>query len=298
MNKIISVIIFIFSILLIFISCGKKSSPAAAFPTATFAVTPVGGPVNTAAPSAVVKLMFIHHSTGSAWIASGNGNLGTNLNAANFYTTEADYGWEPRPTPVTVPPPTPIGSSTDTVHWQYWFNDTIMPYAYANTSHYDYTNTISEPGGGNEVIMFKSCFPNSEVGSDITDEQALYNGLLAYFAAHTDKLFILIIPPPMQSISNPAKTRELSNWLADRTNGWLINYSSGNVFAFDYYNVLTHPDNHHYVNNGCEYHIVANAQDTLYYPTGDDHPNATGQQKATDEFVPLLIAWWNQWKGN
>jgi hypothetical protein len=268
---------------------------------------PWGGPVNTANPAAVVKLMFIHHSTGSLWIESGYGNLGTALNAANFYTTESDYGWlapmttacfdnyAPTPTPGVTPS---IGDHTDTGDWPCWFNDTTMPSVYTNTHHEDYpTNTMSDPGGENEVIMFKSCFPNSEVGDDITDEQAIYNSLLPYFAAHTDKLFILVIPPPMQVISNPAKTRELSNWLADRKNGWLSTYTAGNVFAFDYYNVLTHPDNHHYVYGGYEYHIVANAHNTLYYPTGDDHPSAAGQQKATNEFVPLLKAWWHEWKG-
>ena len=63
------------------------------------------------------------------------------------------------------------------------------------------------------MIMFKSCFPNSEVGSDISDEKAVYNSLLPYFQAHPDKMFVLFTPPPMQSISHPAKTRELCNWL-------------------------------------------------------------------------------------
>jgi len=37
---------------------------------------------------------------------------------------------------------------------------------------------------------------------------------------------------------------------------------------------------------------------TLCYPTSDDIPSAEGKQKATAEFVPLLKAWYHQWKGN
>jgi hypothetical protein len=256
-----------------------------------------GDPVNTTNPQSTVKLTFIHHSTGSLWVQAGYGDLGAGLNAANFFVTETDYGWASTALPAGCA--SPIGDHTDTVDWPCWFNDTTMPSVYSNAHHEDYpVNTMSDPGGENEIIMFKSCFPNSDVGSDITDEQALYNNLLTYFAAHADKMFVLVIPPPMQSISDPARTRELANWLADRRNGWLKGYSSNNVFAFDYYNVLTHPDNHHSVINGYERHVIANSQNTLYYPTADDHPSATGQQKAAAEFVPLLKAWYHQWKGH
>ena len=257
---------------------------------------PWGGLVNTSDPVNTVKLMFIHHSTGSNWIETDYGNLGVNLNAANFFVTESDYGWTSAAVPAACQ--SPIGDYTDTQDWPCWFNDTTMPSVYANAHHEDYpVNTMADPSGENEIIMFKSCFPSSDAGDDITDEQALYNSLLPYFAAHTDKMFVLMVPPPMQIISNPARTRELANWLADRWTGWLSGYNGGNVFVFDYYNVLTHQRNHHYVRDGYEYHVVAASQNTLYYPSGDDHPSAAGQQKATAEFVPLLKAWYHQWKG-
>jgi len=264
-------------------------------PTSTVTVTPnltASPTLNATPPSSAVKIIFIHHSTGQHWLETGYGNLGTALNANNYAVYDTNYGWD-------AETEDNIGDYTDTVNWPMWFNDTKMPYVYAKTSNSCYTNTIPQPYGDNRIIMFKSCFPNSEVGSDITDEQAIYDGLLAYFAAHTDRLFILIVPPPMQVISNPAATRTLANWLYDKQNGWLRNYTAGNVRVYDYYNVLTHADNHHRVVNGIEMHEVNNTQNTLYYPTssGDDHPDAAGQQKATSEFVPLLNAWYHQWKG-
>ncbi|WP_321391032.1 hypothetical protein [uncultured Desulfuromusa sp.] len=275
-------------------SSGALSSPADDYTGAeTLDMTP---------PATTVKLMFIHHSTGSYWIRSGDndpwGGLGRELNDNNFYVTESDYGWD-------AEIGDNLGDRTDTVNWPEWFNDTTMPYVYQNASHFDYPdNTIADPGGENEIIMFKSCYPNSEVGDSIDDEKDIYNSLLSYFEAHADKMFVLIIPPPEITISSAALTRELSNWLVDRDNGWLADYAETNVYAFNYYNVLTDPNNHHWLNDGIEENIVSTDlidpahPDELYYPTGDSHPSSEGHQKATAEFVPLLIGWYNFWVNN
>jgi len=129
--------------------------------------------LDTTPPATPVKLVFIHHSCGDNWLENGNGNLGTALNSNNYYVTETNYGWD-------AEPGDNLGSSTDTSDWPLWFNGTKMPYVYANNFHYAYTNTITDPGGENEIIMFKSCYPNSEVGESIDDEKAIYNNLLSY----------------------------------------------------------------------------------------------------------------------
>ncbi len=260
--------------------------------------TPYNEMLNTSAPASTVKMIFIHHSTGGHWLQSDYGNLGLYLNANNFYVTETDYGWQAGAVPDGCGN-TQIGDRTDTPDWPCWFNSTVMPYVFANHLNSAYTNNIYNPPAENEIVMFKSCYPMSDVGDFISDEKAIYNSLLAYFASRSDKLFILIIPPPRQTLPTPALTRELANWLADRNNGWLKNYSPRNVYAYDYYNVLTHPDNHHRINGGYEEHVVNNGSNTLYYISspGDDHPSAEGQQKATSEFIHLLKGWYNKWKG-
>ena len=127
------------------------------------------------------------------------------------------------------------------------------------------SNTLDPAAGENTIVMFKSCFPNSNVGSSITDEQAIYNSLLPYFQEHPDKMFVLITPPPMQSIETPLLTRQLCNWLTDRENGWLKDLTTGNVFVFDFYNVLTAPGAHHWLVGGVETHTVVSGANTLYY---------------------------------
>lgn len=252
--------------------------------------------LNTSDPLQTVKICFIHHSTGSAWI-NKSGGLGTALNAHNFYVTECDYGWD-------AEPDDDLGDHTDTGNWSMWFNNTKMPYVYANESNFDYTNTIAQPAGENSIIMFKSCYPSSEVGDSIDDEKEIYTDLLGYFSAHRDKMFVLIIPPPEISIDSASLTRELSQWLVDRENGWLSSYVHNNVYAFNYYNILTDPNNHHYVNSdGKEENLVSarpidpfNPDELYYHSGGDDHPTGEGHQKASAEFLPLLCGWYNNWK--
>ncbi len=249
------------------------------------------GNEDTSPPVETMKIVFIHHSCGSNWLASGG--LGSALNKNNYYVTETFYEWD-------AEPDDNLGNRTDTEDWPDWFNDTKMPYVYTNNAHYAYNdNTMADPGGENSIIMFKSCFPNSEVSDSINDEQDIYNSLLPYFGAHIDKMFVLIVPPPEIDIDSAPLTRQLANWLSDYDNGWLREYYGGNVFVFDFYNVLTGPDNHHWVSNGTIRHIVSpSSGDELYYPSGDDHPSVEGNRKATAEYLPLLNAYYHKWRGN
>ena len=238
---------------------------------------------NDQTDSDIVNLIFIHHSVGENWLADGLNNM---LNENNFHVADTNYGWSS------------IGDNTDTTDWSNWFNDNIMPQVFNELNTQTAFNNIPEGQGENTVIMFKSCFPNSDVGNSIDDEKAIYNELLNYFKEHTDKMFILITPPPMQNISNPKKTRELTNWLVDKT-GLRANYDYNNLYVFDLYNVLTSPQNHHYIQNGEERHEVNDNSNTLHYDSsGDDHPNTQGNNKATQEFIPLLNYWYSQFASN
>ncbi|MEX1307764.1 MAG: hypothetical protein AB1Z19_04480, partial [Eubacteriales bacterium] len=226
-----------------------------------------------------VNLIFIHHSVGENWLNDG---LCEMLNANNIHVSDTYYGWSD------------MGDYTDTEDWPRWFNDDVMPNVYHKLDTETASNGIAPGEGENTIIMFKSCFPNSEVGKSIDDEKAIYDSLLSYFAKHPDKMFVLITSPPMQKIRHPEKTRELTNYLVDK-NGWLKDYSLNNVYVFDLYNVLTAPENHHWLIDGTEEHVVTGDSNTLYYDSGgDDHPSTEGNIKATEEFVPLLLYWYDQ----
>jgi hypothetical protein len=229
--------------------------------------------------SAAVNLVFIHHSVGENWLNDG---LCQALNGRGYHVADIYYGWRE------------YGDYTDTTDWPTWFTDKVMALVYTEMGSMTAPNTLQPAPGENTIVMFKSCYPNSDVGSDIADEQAIYDNLLPYFEQHPDKMFVLVTPPPMQEISDAQKTRELCDWLADRKTGWLAGLSTGNVFVFDLYDVLTDRDAHHRLVDGQEVHQSAAGHDTLAYPSEDDHPNTDGNVKATEEFVPLLDLWYQQ----
>lgn len=246
--------------------------------------------MNPNPPSKTVKLCFIHHSSGGNWLADGNGNLGAVLNRNHYYVTETNYGWSAQPGDL-------LGDRTDTVNWPEWFTNAKMPYVYRNNEHSAYTNTIANPGGENEIIMFKSCFPLSDVGSSISDEKAIYNRIKTYFAAHPNKLFVLITPPGTTNVPSYGLTKTLCNWLVDK-NGWLNGYTGKNIMVFDFYCVLSEVNSHHRYYNGQIQHVYASNYDGHSpYHDGDDHPNAAGNQKATNEFIKLLNIAYHNWKG-
>jgi hypothetical protein len=252
-------------------------------------------------PEETVKLIFIHHSTGENWLTDGYGNLGQTLDQNNYFVSDTNYGWGPDA----------IGDRTDIPNWTEWFASENTPRFMEalfneNGQHASYTRTLSDPGGENEIIMFKSCFPNSALEGSPNDPpdpdgwlsmghaKYVYNEILKYFESRPDKMFVVITAPPLSDGTYAANARAFNQWLL---NDWLRenNYSLSNVLVFDFYNVLTSPDAHHRYNNG-QVEYTLGGQNTLYYPSGDDHPSEAGSQKATEEFVTMLNVFYHRWR--
>ncbi len=272
-----------------------------AFPQGSYAQTD-----DTTPPTGVVKLIFIHHSSGENWLNDENGELGRALGENNYFVSDTNYGWGPDG----------IGDRTDIVNWQEWFRSAESPRFIAalfseSGQNSPYTRSLSDPGGENEVILFKSCFPNSFLegnpsdpaapgdGLSVSNAKYIYNDLLKYFITRPDKLFIVITAPPVQDPSLADNARAFNTWLV---NDWLSEnqYPYPNVAVFDFYNVLTGENNHHRYNHGTIEHITDQGHNTSAYASAgdDDHPSAEGNRKATTEFVPLLNIYYHRWKGS
>lgn len=281
-------------------------------------------------PVPPVKLIFIHHSTGENWLADDHGRLGLTLRDNNYFVSDTNYGWGPDS----------IGDHTDIGYWWTWF---AGPHRHTYTAalyteydqHSSYSRLATDPGGENEIIMFKSCFPNSHLGGNPTDPpttgdnplrgqdawsehhtvanaKGIYNDILAYFATRQDKLFVVITAPPLvegdSDAEHAANARAFNNWLVS---DWLDGYPYNNVAVFDFYNVLTsnggdvhtndlgwETGNHHRWWNGAVQHIQTVSNNFAAYGSAprDSHPTAAGGQKASGEFVPLLNVFYNRWK--
>jgi hypothetical protein len=305
-------------------------------------LAPLPGPVqalDVSPPATTVRLIFIHHSTGGYWLADlsedqPSGGLGTALMNNNYFVSATNYDWGPDS----------IGSRTDIPNWPEWFtgpnSSTILAALYAESGQNvgDYGDwsrlpTNPDPGGENEIIMFKSCFPNSDLYGNpddppapqpndeltVANAKAVYNNILTYFATRQDKLFVVITAPPLQASDTApdraANARAFNNWLV---NDWLSGYPYYNVAVFDYYNTLTSngstsriddPEttedpndagwtdgNHHRWWNSAIQHIRTISNNYSAYPSGDSHPTSAGHRKATAEFVPLLNLYYHRWK--
>jgi len=298
----------------------------------------VGPAADTPAPPASpVRLIFIHHSTGGHWLADPNGDqpaggLGRALMDNNYYVSATNYGWEPDT----------IGDRTDIPNWPEWFTGpnsaTILAALYSEGGQNfggfgDWPRPATAPAGENQIVMFKSCFPNSDLDGapddpplaepndelTVANAKAVYNNILTYFATRQDKLFVVITAPPLaQGETTPeraANARAFNTWLM---NNWLTGYSYPNVAVFDYYNVLTsngspgrvddpetndEPNdagwadgNHHRWEAATIQHLQTVNNNASAYPSGDSHPSTAGQQKATGEFVQLLNVFYHRWQ--
>ena len=257
---------------------------------------------NPSPPAEPVKLVFIHHSCGENWLADDDGGLGRALEENNYFVSDTNYGWGPDS----------IGDRTDITDWPEWFTGPnsarYLAALYTESGQNSwYTRDMSDPGGENQIVMFKSCYPNSNLegkpnepprrGDDLTvgNAKAIYNELLVYFSSRPDKLFIAVTAPPVQDPEYAGNARAFNNWLA---NDWLDDYEGTNVAVFDFYNILTGPDHHHrYQPNYIEHSW--GARNTLYYPSnGDDHPSPAGNRRATEEILPLLNVYYHLWQGS
>jgi hypothetical protein len=248
----------------------------------------------------------------------------------NYYVSATNYGWGLNS----------IGDRTDIPNWPEWFtgpnrNSYLQQLFLENGQNVGdfgaWSRLAVNPGGDNEIVLFKSCFPNSDMYGEATDHayaepndwelsvanaKAVYSRILTYFATRQDKLFVVITAPPLAAADyssgdltparRAANARAFNNWLVK---DWLKNYSYRNVAVFDYYNVLTsnggnvnrndagaETGNHHRWWNGAVQHAQPVNNNYSSYPSGDSHPSSAGHQKATQEFVPLLNVFYHRWK--
>jgi hypothetical protein len=226
-------------------------------------------------------ILFIHHSCGSNWMASGLVAAlqdPSNPHSQGRYSFhEAEYG------SYLGEGDGSLGRYTDLRDWYVKFREDLDRPGDAvdmlNCRHQDETHS---PGVANTIIMFKSCYPNSTVkaadksmnledpavraawldpgqggyyngmwdegaGGPINYIKAAYMGLLGVFREHPDRLFIAVTAPALHygstSPDDARRARQLNDWL--RT-VWLKGYrdKSGhaNVAVFDWFREHAYSD--------------------------------------------------------
>lgn len=260
------------------------------------------------APGRPLQMAFVHHSVGGALLADqgpekgascvwdthpSGGGLRKLLGAQGYEVHEASYD-------------SALGDKTDLFHWLPKFSGNMDALLQIKKQ-----DEKLAAGQKNEIIAFKSCFPNNQFsgmgeapgtasGPELTvwNVKATMAALLPIFEKHPDVLFVYLTAPAnapkldrmrlykvilraLSGRSEPGWTakqaewaRELNNWIVS-PDGWLKDYKGKNVAVFDYYDVLT--------GDGQSNLSVYATRDGT-----DSHPTAEGQKKAAERFVPFL----------
>jgi len=229
------------------------------------------------------NFVFIHHSVGENWLEQGE--LRTQLTGSGFNVHDITYGDSVPGIP--VPGMQPNGDFTDVKDWYFWFHnflDGVLEWECSSGEH-------------NQIVMFKSCFPNSGIAEDgvapgnpTNDNRTIWNYKAAYcsltniFAQHGNVLFIVVTAPPMRPgdgyrSDDGARARIFNNWLKkDFVDSYIDSTGLRNVVVFDLFDMLatapTKPRG-------------ANALSPIYR-TRDSHPNVKGSRLLTGAFMPYF----------
>jgi hypothetical protein len=261
-------------------------------------------------PTRSMNVLFIHHSVGGQLLAdagpdvddgheiyqtaANGGGLRRLLAAQGYRVHEASYG-------------SPIGDKTDLFDWLPKLRDQMDL-----VLHVDRQDRPLAGAETNEIVLFKSCFPNSDfvgegegpgnpAGPELTmaNARATMTALLGVLASHPKVLFVYLTAPPIAAhdgaepawtwlakrlLGRPTRSdrvvrsgelaRQFNDWLK-APGGWLKDYPAKNVVVFDFYDVLTDEG----------------ASNLSRYPSrggSDSHPSRAGNAKAAAALVPFL----------
>ena len=134
-----------------------------------------------------------------------------------------------------------------------------------------------------EVIVFKSCFPASNITSDAELQQRKdwYLGMRDVMDAHPDRVFVVMSQPPLNpAVTTPevaARARAFADWLTSD------DYLEGhpNVYAFDFFDNLAEDDP-----SSPEVNMLR----AEYRPDGEDsHPNQVANAAVGPIFAKAVM---------
>lgn len=216
-------------------------------------------------PAKTLSMVWLHHSTGDVLLEGGllQALKGNNI---DFY----DINYKEAVVNSYV-----IGDHTDVPDWPKTFND---------AKRFDVVRKWELPQGEehHDVVMFKSCFPNSNIDSEakLEEYKKHFNALIPTFQANPEILFIgMSTPPLVKAQTNPEAASRARQWAK-----WLnTSYAKDvkNIKIFDLFNALAiaegKPDENTLVPQ-----FAMNKEDS--------HPTAEGARAVARLFIP----WFNR----
>jgi len=140
-----------------------------------------------------------------------------------------------------------------------------------------------------DIIIFKKCFPTSQIESDIKLEnfKNSYLNIKNFIDSYPDKLFIIMTQPPLRSevtnAENANRARNLSNWLQS------IDFIGGkkNIKVFDFFALLADE-------NGENQNMLKREYAPWFYR--DSHPNIYANKTVATIFANFIANEINSFK--
>jgi hypothetical protein len=134
-----------------------------------------------------------------------------------------------------------------------------------------------------DVIVFKSCFPASNITSDAQLQQYKdwYLGMRDVMNQHPDHVFVVMSPPPLNPAATTpeaaARARAFANWLT--SDAYLEGHP--NVFAFDFFDHLAEDDP-----TASDYNMLRAA----YRDGEDSHPNRVANEVVGPNLIEIVTS--------
>ena len=220
------------------------------------------------------NVIFLHHSVGRALIAEGNVRPMLTELGYQFW----DHGYNSQGLV------RPDGRRV-------WANYRIPGTGKAGNTDVDgvaelFSQSVTDPPENafsrllqHEVIITKSCFPNSAIKSDEMQEQfqTWYLQVRDTMDQHPDRMFIIVTTPPLHPLATNVDeahwARAVANWLT--SDAYLAGHP--NVFVFDFFDLLADPSTNM---------LRADYQRSPEEP--DSHPNRLANETIGPLFVEFI----------
>ncbi len=232
-----------------------------------------------------IKLVFIHHSTGANLIRQGKIREILSDNNPDIEFWDHSYNLLPfwQITAKIIPFRTGLcdqnGNLTGTDYNIQIANTDPQGYAdlFSQEIHIPADNSFGEIINNFDIIMFKSCFPVTEIKTQeqLDHYKKCYLIIREKIDKLPEKLFILFTPPPLRSEMTKKdyayRAREFSDWM--KSEEYLGRRK--NMAVFDFFDILADQDNV-LARNFCSF---------LFF---DSHPNKLANVTAGKELVKFI----------
>ena len=225
------------------------------------------------------NIIFLHHSTGRNLIVQGNVRELFAQRGYAFWDHDYNTIGLTRPdgmrtgTSYDIPEVTPGvkgGGNTDPEG---------LAVLFAQPVHEPPDNAFSRLLQ-HEVVIFKSCFPNSAIKSEdmLAQHKRWYRDMRDVMDQHPDRIFIVVTSPPLHPLGTNAdeahRARALANWL--KSDEYLAGHP--NVFTFDFFDLLADPSTN-----------TLRSEYQLDPENPDSHPNAIANNRIGPLFVEFVV---------